>query len=207
MPPLAQCEHPAAPPAWGEHLVHTLLDALVKAPDVWERTVLFVTHDENGGFFDHVPPVVAPEGTPGEWLTGSVLPDAAAGIRGPVGLGFRTGCLVVSPFSRGGYVCSDVFDHTSTLRFIERRFGVPVPNLSAWRRSVTGDLTAALGGGCDVTVPRLPETSIAENVSVAEQAVRNALAGTFRRGEPYPVPTVNKMPVQESKPPRPFRTG
>jgi phospholipase C len=200
MPPLAQCEHPAAPPAWGEHLLHTVLDALVARPDVWERTVLFVVHDENGGFFDHVPPVVAPDGTPGEWLTGAVLPPEAAGIRGPVGLGFRTGCLVVSPFSRGGYVCSDVFDHTSTLRFIERRFGVEVPNLSAWRRSVTGDLTAALGSVRDVSVPALPATSIAEDVSVAEQAVHNALRGVFDRGQPYPLPTVNEMPVQEITP-------
>jgi phospholipase C len=51
--------------------------------------------------------------------------------------------LVVSPFSRGGLVCSDVFDHTSTLRFLETRFRVAVPNLSAWRRRVTGDLTSA----------------------------------------------------------------
>jgi len=205
MPPLAQCEHPAAPPAWGEHLLHTVLNALVARPDVWERTVLFLVHDENGGFFDHVPPVVAPEGTPGEWLTvpDAALPAEAGGIRGPVGLGFRTGCLVVSPFSRGGYVCSDVFDHTSTLRFIERRFGVEVPNLSAWRRSVTGDLTSALGTVLDTSVPDLPPTSVAEDVSVAEQAVRNALTGVVDRGEPYPLPTVNAMPAQETSPKRP----
>jgi phospholipase C len=205
MPPLAQCEHPAAPPAWGEHLLHTVLDALVARPDVWERTVLFAVHDENGGFFDHVPPVTAPAGTPGEWLTSAVLPAEAGGIRGPVGLGFRTGCLVISPFSRGGYVCSDVFDHTSTLRFIERRFGVEVPNLSAWRRSVTGDLTSALGPARDRSLPPFPATSVAEDVSVVEQAVRNALRGTVDRGQPYPVPAVNVMPVQETGPARPRR--
>jgi phospholipase C len=73
----------------------------------------------------------------------STLPASAEGIRGPIGLGFRVPMLVVSPFSRGGLVCSDIFDHTSTLRFIERRFGARVPNLSAWRRRVTGDLTSA----------------------------------------------------------------
>jgi phospholipase C len=183
--------------------VHAILSALVARPDIWQRTVLFVVHDENGGFFDHVPPTVAPEGTPGEWLTGASLPAAAAGIRGPVGLGFRTGCLVISPFSRGGWVCSDVFDHTSLLRFVETRFGVPVPNLSAWRRSVTADMTSALGfGDVDPTVPPLPDTSIAEDVSVAEQAVLNALGGTVDRGEPYPLPTVNSMPVQETTPAR-----
>jgi phospholipase C len=147
-----------------------------------------------------VPPVVAPEGTPGEWLTGAILPPEAAGIRGPVGLGFRTGCLVVSPFSRGGYVCSDVFDHTSTLRFIERRFGVEVPNLSPWRRSVTGDMTSTLGAVRDMSMPALPATSIAADVSVAEQAVHNALRGVFDRGRPYPLPVVNEMPVQETTP-------
>jgi phospholipase C len=180
-----------------------VLLTLVARPDVWERTVLFVVHDENGGFFDHVPPPAAPAGTPGEWLTAAVLPAAAAGVRGPVGLGFRTACLVVSPFSRGGYVCSDVFDHTSLLRFIETRFGVEVPNLSAWRRSVTGDMTSALSSVPNAQVPDLPDTSIAEDVSVAEQAVRNALAGTFDRGQPYPLPTANSMPTQEKLPVRP----
>ena len=62
---------------------------------------------------------------------------------GPIGLGFRVPMIVMSPFSRGGFLCSDTFDHTSMLRFLETRFGVEVPNLSAWRREVTGDLTSA----------------------------------------------------------------
>jgi phospholipase C len=206
IPPLAQCEHPGAPSAWGENLVHDILSALVARPDVWERTALFVMHDENGGFFDHVPPVTAPVGTPGEWLTGAGASAAAAGgVAGPIGLGFRTGCLVISPYSRGGYVCHDVLDHTSPLRFIEKRFGVPVPNLSAWRRAVCGDMTGALGVTGDASVPPLPSTSIGAAVSAAEQAVLNALAGTVARGIPYPLPTVNGMPVQESSPVRPTR--
>ena len=105
---------------------------------------MFVAYDENGGFFDHVPPPTAPPGTGGEWLTASPLPSEASGVAGPIGLGFRVPCLVVSPFSRGGLVCSDVFDHTSLLRFLETRFGVAVPNLSAWRRETVGDLTSTL---------------------------------------------------------------
>jgi phospholipase C len=203
MPPLAQCEHPAAPPGYGEYLVHSVLSTLVSNPAVWAQTVLFVVHDENGGFFDHVPPVTAPPGTAGEWLTGT-LPAAAGGIAGPVGLGFRAVCLVISPFSRGGYVCSQVFDHTSLLRFIETRFGVEVPNLSAWRRSVTGDLTGALALSRppDTTVPSLPATSLGQT-AVAEQAVLDALAGTFDVGIPYPVPASNSMPSQETTPRRP----
>ena len=82
------------------------LDARLQ-PDIWATTVLFVTYDENGGFFDHVPPPTPPAGTDGEYLTASPLPAAASGIAGPIGLGFRVPCLVVSPFSRGGWYCPD----------------------------------------------------------------------------------------------------
>jgi phospholipase C len=203
IPPLAECEHPAAPPEYGEYLVQQVLNTLVSNPEVWAQTVLFVVYDENGGFFDHVPPPTPPAGTAGEYLTGT-LPSAADGITGPVGLGFRTPCLVVSPFSRGGYLSSEVFDHTSTLRFIETRFGVEVPNLSAWRRSVTGDLTGALNltTGPSTGVPSLPKTSLGDT-SVAEQAVLNALAGTLDVGIPYPLPASNTMPAQEAAPARP----
>jgi phospholipase C len=203
MPPLAECEHPAAPPGYGEYFIHSILSALVSNPAVWAQTVLFVTHDENGGFFDHVPPLTPPPGTEGEWLTGN-LPAAAGGITGPVGLGFRVPALVISPFSRGGYVCSQLFDHTSLLRFIETRFGVEVPNLSPWRRSVTGDMTAALALSrpADPSVPALPPTSLGPT-GLAEQAVLNSLAGTLDAGIDYPLPTANAMPSQETSPERP----
>ena len=203
IPPLAECEHPAAPPEYGEYLVQQILTTLVSNPEVWAQTVFLVMYDENGGFFDHVPPPTAPAGTAGEYLTGT-LPAAASGIRGPVGLGFRTPCLVVSPFSRGGYLSSQVFDHTSTLRLIETLFHVPVPNLSAWRRSVTGDMTGALALAHppNTTVPPLPPTSLGDT-KVAEQAVLNALAGTLDVGIPYPLPTSNSMPTQETSPQRP----
>jgi phospholipase C len=203
IPPLAQCEHPATPPEYGENLVQTILDTLVSNPEVWARTVLFIVYDENGGFFDHVPPLTPRAGTPGEWLTVSPLPAAASGIAGPVGLGFRTPCLVVSPFSAGGNVCSEVFDHTSVLRFLETRFGTPVPNLSAWRRGATGDLTGALTLPLppDPVVPPLPPTSLGDP-SVAEQAVLNSMLGTVDEGMDYPPPTANAMPAQESEPAR-----
>jgi phospholipase C len=105
-----------------------------------------------------VAPPVAPKGTKGEYLTVNKLPTAAKGIRGPIGLGFRVPMLVVSPFSRGGLVCSDTFDHTSTLRFLETRFRVPVPNLSHWRRKSTGNLTSAFNFAArpNPTAPSLP---------------------------------------------------
>ncbi len=141
---LQQTEHPGFSTAReGELAARQVLEALVSQPEIWKKTALFITWDENGGFFDHVKPPTAPKGTPGEYLTVKKLPSAAEGIRGPIGLGFRVPMLVVSPFSRGGLVCSHVFDHTSTLRFLETRFGVEVPNLTKWRRHATGDLTSA----------------------------------------------------------------
>jgi phospholipase C len=141
---IEQSEHPAfSSPLAGELAARQIFEALVSTSSVWQHTALFITWDENGGFFDHVKPPTPPRGTKGEYLTVARLPSAAHGIRGPVGLGFRVPMLVVSPYSRGGLVCSDTFDHTSMLRFLETRFGAEVPNLSAWRRRTTGDLTAA----------------------------------------------------------------
>ena len=157
---LLDSEHPPAPVTYGEAAVAQMLSALTSNSSLWAKTAVFITYDENGGFFDHVPPPTAPPGTPGEWLTVNPLPSDAGGIRGPIGLGFRVPLLVVSPFSRGGFVCSDTFDHTSLLRFLETRFGPEVPNLSAWRRSVTGDLTSAFNfEKPDSSVPSLPTPS------------------------------------------------
>ena len=124
MPPLAECEHPAAPPEWGEYLVQQILNILVSNPAVWARTVFIVNYDENGGFFDHVPPPTRPAGTAGEYLT-DPLPNSAGGIAGPIGLGFRTPCLVVSPVHRRRLQYSGVLDHTSTLRLFERGSASP----------------------------------------------------------------------------------
>ena len=202
---ILQCEHPATAPQWGENLVQTVLDILLSNPDVWAKTLFILNYDENGGFFDHVAPPTAPAGTPGEYLSMSPLPAEAGGIAGPVGLGFRVPCLLMSPFTKGGFVATDVFDHTSTLRFIETRFGVEVPNLSAWRRSVTGDMTTALafGKAADTTRPKLPVASLVEP-QVDAEVIANALLGTFDdAGIAYPPPATNSMPVQETTPARP----
>ena len=141
---LRQTEHPGfSSAAAGEAAAAQIVHAVMSNPRVWRKTALFITWDENGGFFDHVAPPVPRRGTPGGFVTASPLPGSAAGVRGPIGLGFRVPMLIVSPFTRGGLVCSDAFDHTSMLRFVETRFGVEVPNLSTWRRRVTGDLTSA----------------------------------------------------------------
>ncbi len=142
--PPGQDEHPPAASNVGARVTGHVVQTLLRNPKLWAKTVLFVTYDENGGFFDHVAPPTAPPGTPDEYI--AVNPGAAftGGVLGPIGLGFRVPMLVVSPFSRGGLINSDVADHTSLLRFLETRFGVEVPNLSAWRRATTSDLTSTL---------------------------------------------------------------
>jgi phospholipase C len=106
--------------------------------------------------------------------------------------------IIASPFSRGGFVSSQVFDHTSTLRFLETRFRVRVPNLSKWRRSVTGDLTGAFNfARPDERVPRLPRVSLSPQQQVSAGCGSGLTPGT----PPYPAPP-NSMPVQRRVRPR-----
>jgi phospholipase C len=130
--PSTQSEHPRFWPAAGADYVAQKLDAIAANPDVWAKTAFILCYDENDGQFDHVPPPVPAPGTPGEYLGGE-----------PIGLGFRVPVTIVSPWTAGGRVCSDLFDHTSLIRLIETRFGVREPNISAWRRRSCGDLTSA----------------------------------------------------------------
>jgi phospholipase C len=198
-PPVGYDEHPPSPPAAGMWFAHQVLSALVSNRRTWSKTVLFIMYDENDGFFDHVSPPVAPAGTPGEYVTANPLPSPAGGVAGPIGLGFRVPLLVVSPFSRGGYVCPDPFDHTSQLRFLETRFGVKAPNISAWRRSVTGDLTSTLHlKSPDMTVPRLPVTPGRADARVKRECQPAQLIEVdVMHPVPYPVPANQTMPTQE----------
>jgi phospholipase C len=162
LPTVTASEHPGFSGGKnGEVVARQIFEALVSHQSIWQHTALFLTYDENGGFFDHVNPPTAAAGTAGEYVTVSKLPSSAAGIRGPIGLGFRVPMIVVSPFSRGGLLCPDTFDHTSTLRFLETRFGVEVPNLSKWRRQHTGDLTSAFNFAASPrpAAPSLPTPS------------------------------------------------
>jgi phospholipase C len=197
IPSVITSNHPPSPSLFGENVLSTIITALTANSSQWAKTVLFATYDENGGFFDHVPPVTAPPGTPGEYITATAVPDPTVvgnpAILGPIGLGFRVPMLIVSPFSRGGFVSSDLFDHTSVLRFLETLFGAEVPNLSAWRRATVGDLTSALNfRSPDHSVPTLPSTIPAIAQTIQECAAN--LAGT----NPYPVPNPQTLPVQES---------
>ncbi|MEO6188584.1 MAG: alkaline phosphatase family protein, partial [Ginsengibacter sp.] len=157
-------DHPDSP-WYGSWLTSEILDILTKNPEVWKKTIFILTYDENDGYFDHVPPFVAPD--PKDPLTGKCSPgintsgeyvrlenelNQGVGKKeargGPIGLGFRVPMIIASPWSRGGKVCSQVFDHTSTLQFLEeflnKKFNknIKEENISDWRRTVCGNLTS-----------------------------------------------------------------
>ncbi|MEV6050890.1 phosphocholine-specific phospholipase C [Streptomyces sp. NPDC052107] len=165
--PEAFTEHPNWPANYGAWYVSQVLDALTSNPDVWGKTALFITYDENDGFFDHVippyPPASGAQGKSTVDVSLDLYKGDASHVAGPYGLGQRVPMLVVSPWSKGGYVCSETFDHTSIVRFIERRFGVQEPNISPWRRAVVGDLTSAFDFSRKDTKPvALPSTAAYE---------------------------------------------
>ena len=176
--PTAQSEHPGSAPGPGADFCNGILQALFAHPKVWARTVLFLTYDEPGGYFDHVLPPLPPPGTRDEFVSGQ-----------PIGLGFRVPMVVCSPWSRGGYLNSDTFDHTSLLRFLERRFGVREPQISAWRRKTCGDLVRCLDlRHRDMSIPKLPATA-------PLAAASNAACSGSPPGVP-PLAT-QQMPAQE----------
>jgi phospholipase C len=145
--PTLYSEHPPYSPDSGAALTKRLLDALASNRDVFNSTVFILTYDENDGYFDHVPAPVPFPRTPDEFVNGT-----------PIGLGSRVPTILVSPWTRGGRVCSQVFDHTSILRFLERWTGVAESNISQWRRQVCGDLTLAFDfEHPDYSYPNLPD--------------------------------------------------
>jgi phospholipase C len=178
--PHAYSEHPAARPIDGAAYTQTMLNAVWSNPKLSNNTVVLINYDEHDGFFDHVVPPTAPVGTADEFVLGL-----------PVGLGPRVPMTVISPWSRGGWINSQVFDHTSVLRFLELWTGVTEPNISAWRRAICGDLTSAFDfHQHDTTVPLLPDTA----------ALRRKADETQSKLPPpsAPAPGEQSLPVPES---------
>ncbi|HWK04132.1 MAG TPA: phospholipase C, phosphocholine-specific [Puia sp.] len=163
VPPENFSDHPGAP-WYGAWYVSEVMDILTQDPEVWKKTIFLLCYDENDGYFDHQPPFVAPD--PMRPETGLVSTGIDAGVEyvtkeqdmdketekdargGPIGLGYRVPLLIASPWSRGGYVNSQVFDHTSIIQFMEKflrhKTGAKIEetNISAWRRAVCGDLSS-----------------------------------------------------------------
>jgi phospholipase C len=143
--PAGYTEHSDWPLNYGAWYISQVFDILVSNPEVFSKTVFIIDYDEADGSFDHIVPPTPPP-TPGQGdSTVSIENEivTTSTPNGPIGLGTRVPLLVISPWSRGGYVNSQVFDHTSVIRFIEKRFGVREDNITPWRRAVVGDLTSA----------------------------------------------------------------
>ncbi|NRF38660.1 phosphocholine-specific phospholipase C [Pedobacter foliorum] len=158
-------DHPSAP-WYGAWYVSEILDILTKNPEVWKKTIFIVTYDENDGYYDHIPPFsISDAKIPGTGKCSKGIETEIEHVRlenelkqgipknqareAPIGLGFRVPMVIASPWSRGGKVCSEVFDHTSSLQFLEgfvnRKFkkNIKLDNISKWRRTICGDLTSA----------------------------------------------------------------
>ncbi|KWR88980.1 phosphocholine-specific phospholipase C [Cupriavidus sp. IDO] len=195
LPTPAQSEHPGGPSsaAEGAAFINTVLTALTANPEVWSKTVFFITFDENDGFFDHMPPAAVPSydangvlhgkstvDVTGEYfdtagntaLDGTTTSGETIRLR-PYGFGPRVPMYVISPWTRGGWINSQVFDHTSMGRFLEQRFGITVPAISPWHRAVAGDLTSVFDFRTpnDQVFPTLPDTSNYQQV-IAEQLAK-----------------------------------
>lgn len=158
-------DHPSAP-WYGAWYLSEIMDILTTNPEVWRKTIFIITYDENDGYFDHVPPFsISDNKEPG---TGKCVPEmnteieyvrfdnevkqgipASQAREGAVGLGFRVPMIIASPWTRGGKVCSQLFEHTSTLQFLEtfcsKKFkkNIRFDSINPWRRAISGNLTAA----------------------------------------------------------------
>ncbi|MDA0811404.1 MAG: phospholipase C, phosphocholine-specific [Verrucomicrobia bacterium] len=211
-------DHPDSP-WYGAWYISEVIDILTSRPEVWKKTIFILCYDENDGYFDHMPSFVPPDPAnpdtgkasdgidlelehvraPQEEVWKARWPDAVTAT-GPIGLGYRVPLLIASPWSRGGYVCSEVFDHTSILQFLEnfltKKTGKPVaePNITPWRRMVCGDLTSAfrsseqIAGPLDKVerdpflqsihqagfkpMPAIPTPLAAEEIAAAQKDVR-----------------------------------
>jgi phospholipase C len=150
--PEAYTEHPNWEPDYGTWYVSQVINTLAAHPEVWSKMALFITYDEEGGFFDHLvpptPPATRAEGLSTVAVTNEIFPGSPDHPAGPYGLGVRVPMIIVSPWTRGGWVNSELFDHTSLIRFLERRFArgradLVESNITPWRRAVAGDLTSA----------------------------------------------------------------
>ncbi len=209
-------------PVQGGWYVQELLNALTSNPDVWSKTVLIINYDENDGYFDHLPPPTAPfydqstgttygkstvsdtemayeycnypfpEGTTAQPKLAARQDGKSYGDGQPFGPGMRVPMYIVSPWSRGGWVNSQTFDHTSVIQFLEKRFNVQEPNISAYRRAVCGDLTSAFDfkNPNDLTLPTLEGQKT--------QAQVDQIALDQGKLPQIPVPANQQLPVQET---------
>jgi phospholipase C len=209
-------DHPSAP-WYGAWYVSEILDILTKNPEVWKKTIFIVTYDENDGYYDHVPPFSIPDNQLPE--TGKVsagieteieyvrieneikqgIPKSQA-REAPIGLGFRVPMLIASPWSRGGKVCSEVFDHTSTLQFLEsfigQKFGKKLKssNISQWRRTICGDLTSAFTPYNDAALEKIPFLNRNKNIETIFNAKFKEEPSSFKKLSAQEIAKISAQP-------------
>ncbi|MGK6352270.1 phosphocholine-specific phospholipase C [Parapedobacter sp. DT-150] len=207
LPSQSNSEHPGAPssPYRASNFTHEVLSAITSNPDVWSKTVFFLTFDENDGLFDHLPAPAVPSYNLDNTLAGKSTLDVAgmyfhndkdnledtatkrvyidqrdtiSGNLRPWGMGPRVPMYILSPWSKGGWVDSAVADHTSVAQFIEKRFGVTVPAISPWHRAISSDLTSAFDFVTpnDPKFPVMPDTSGFEKIDAASKELPKAAA-------------------------------
>lgn len=217
-------DHPSAP-WYGSLYVSEILDILTQNPEVWKKTIFIITFDENDGYFDHIPPFVSPN--PDDPMSGKVSAgidteveyvrretELAEGVHpkearsGPLGLGFRVPLIIASPWTRGGRICSQVFDHTSTLQFLEgfleKKFGKKIreTQISEWRRTITGDLTSAFRDyhpGDEKSLPFLKKDSFIEKIYNAKF---KKSPSDFRPVPPEEIRKINQNPASSALMPK-----
>jgi phospholipase C len=192
IPTSYQSEHPDYMPAAGADFVASKINAVASNPDVFAKTVFVLIYDENDGLFDHVTPPTPPTGTTGEFITVDSVSD-------PIGLGFRVPCIIVSPWTVGGFVCHDTFDHTSVIRLMERVTGVVNPNITQWRRQTVGDFTSALGSIPYGRFPRLPGTK-AQLEAAENEVLQFQLPPIPGANQTFPVQPPGHKPVRDGAP-------
>ena len=213
--PEAFSDHPSSP-WYGAWYVSEVMDILTKNPEVWKKTIFILTYDENDGYFDHAPSFVAAD--PKRPETGRASSGVDTGIEytyvedelrqgvsekearsGPIGMGFRVPMIIASPWTRGGWVNSQLFDHTSPLMFLEdfvqKKHGKKVKeeNISAWRRSISGDLTSAFRP-YDVKQSGLEFLNRDKFVVGIQQARDKEVPSDYRKLTPSQIEEINNEP-------------
>ena len=208
-------DHPASP-WYGAWYVSEVMDILTQNPEVWKKTIFILTYDENDGCFDHVPPFVPPHSAkPATGLASNNMDTAIEHIsleedlkyypkdearESPVGLGYRVPLIIASPWSRGGWVNSEVFDHTSPLQFLEKFIGhkisrkIEETNISAWRRTVCGDLSSVFRqyNGEQLAMPApVEKDSFIESI---HQAKFKAIPDNYKKLSSPEIETINTNP-------------
>lgn len=210
-------DHPGAP-WYGAWYVSEALDILTRNPEIWKKTIFILTYDENDGYFDHVPPftppltgrheagsVAAGINTADEYVTAAQermrTGHAEATLDSPIGLGFRVPMVVASPWTKGGWVNSEVFDHTSCLQFlehfIEKKTGKTVveSNISPWRRLICGNLTSVFRPAVAADAPPIQSVGRDAYVERIYSAKSKGLPGNYRLLEPSDLDQIRRDPA------------